>query len=77
MFKTCYVFLFVCLCFGFIIFGVLLVLFLSCIRTIIVSCVVFFDLFHIWLSHGMFFFLFTKPISLYVCMYECMCVCMF
>jgi hypothetical protein len=71
MFKTCYIFVIACLCFGFIIWGILFALFLLCTRTILVLCIVFFYLFHIWLSN----FLFIYETNMFVYMYVCMNVC--
>lgn len=73
MFKTCYIFVIACLCFEFIILGTLLLLFMLCIRTILVLRIVFFRL----VSYRTFACVFLDLRNEYVCVYVCSYVRMY
>jgi hypothetical protein len=70
MFKTCYIFVIARLCYGFIILGILLLLFLLCIRTVLVLCIVFFRLV-LYLAFAWYVFWIYET-NMFVYMYVCM-----
>jgi hypothetical protein len=72
MFKTCYIFVIACLCFEFVIFGILLLLFMLCIHTILVLCIGFFKTSFI---SGFRMICFLDLRNEYACVYVCSYVC--